>query len=509
MTERGFNGHVRTHGLTIEEYVNKYGEYRKKKLIENNKDKKIQCLICKKWFWSDRKLSFHLKNVHNIKKKDYVREYIFKNEKQLCKCGCGKEVEILSYYPYRREYISGHNSIGETNPMFRKSHKKQSKQKMSKSAKKRINEYKKNNTIAPWKSKKAIEKRAKRYSESMMRRKEIQYKVKILERNKSHVKFQCNKCNNIYEQYHTSYFICPNCYPKSRSKIEGELYDFLINECNVNVVRNSRSIIPPFEIDFYIKNKNIGIELNGLYYHTEISGNKPKKYHINKTKLCHQKKIQLIHIFEDEWRDRKEIVKYRLQHLFGISKCSKIYARKCQIKEISTKEKNQFLIENHLQGKDISKIKLGLFYKENIVSVMTFSDLRFALGQRKKIKNNYELVRFCSNKNFVVVGGASKLLSYFIKTYNPNKIISYADKRWSIGNLYEKIGFKKVSDTPPNYWYTNDYKKRIHRFNFTKGKLVKEGFDKSKTEWEIMQELGYDRVWDCGSIKYELIDYKK
>ena len=138
---------------------------------------------------------------------------------------------------------------------------------------------------------------------------------------------------------------------------------------------------------------------------------------------------------------------------------------------------------------------------------MTFGKLRMSLGN-SDIDGYWELYRFCSKTNTSVVGGASKLLNYFIKTYNPKKIISYADRRWSAGNLYEKIGFKKVSDTPPNYWYFgrgNSYK-RHHRFGFAKHTLSKklEIFDPNLSEWENMKANGWDRIWDCGSIKYEL-----
>jgi hypothetical protein len=132
---------------------------------------------------------------------------------------------------------------------------------------------------------------------------------------------------------------------------------------------------------------------------------------------------------------------------------------------------------------------------------MTFSDLRNVLGSKKE-DGVYELVRF-SSKN--VVGVASKMLKYFIRKQQPKKIVSYADKRWTLdGNLYEKIGFKLVSETKPNYWYTIGDSKRYHRYNFRKDILVKEGYDKNKTEKQIMIDMGYLSVWDCGNYKYEL-----
>lgn len=139
---------------------------------------------------------------------------------------------------------------------------------------------------------------------------------------------------------------------------------------------------------------------------------------------------------------------------------------------------------------------------------MTFGKLRSALGNKNIKNNNWELYRFCSKINTVIIGGASKLLKHFINHHSPDKIISYSDKRWSVGNLYESIGFKLTSNGVPNYWYFgrgNSYK-RHHRFAFAKHTLSKKlkTFDNSLSEWENMKNNGYDRIWDCGSIKFEL-----
>jgi len=505
----GFSGHLSdTHNMTTDDYVEKYGEFRKKFLDYNKraKENKIVCLVCNKEFGSERLLTYHIRKEHCMTKRDYVINYVFQRNIPKCKCGCGKEVKILNQPPYSNDFVTGHNSIGENNSMFNKKHNIKTKQRMSNSAIKKVKYYKENGIVPPWKSKKALIKRGAKYSKLMMSRKEKKYNVKIIERKGNYLKFSCNKCGKIYEQFHNSYFLCTNCFPRHRSNIEEELYKYLVNECKLNIIQNSRSFIKPYEIDFYHLKKKIGIELNGLYYHSVTSGNKQKNYHLNKTEMCIDNGIKLIQIFEDEWRNKKEIVKERLKYILNVkSNKQKIYARKCIVKEIITKEKNEFLNKYHTQGQDISKVKLGLFYNEKLISVMTFGGLRIALGQKQKKENNFELIRFCNNYNYLIVGSAGKLLSYFVKNYNPIKIISYADRRWSTGNLYEKLGFKKVSNGTPNYWYTNDYKHRLHRFNFTKKQLINAGADVNKTEWEIMQENKYDKIWDCGSLKYEIV----
>ena len=327
---------------------------------------------------------------------------------------------------------------------------------------------------------------------------------------KNKYKFQCKTCSNIFEDHidggHMPRCLICNPYIAGYSLHEKEIVEYIkLLLPQEKIEEKCWTILGNKEIDIYIPSKNIAIEYDGLYWHSENAGGKDKKYHLNKTQTCTDKNVQLIHIFEDEWTNKKEIVKNRLKHILGCNIDTKVYARKCIIKELESKECVEFLNKYHIQGSDNSGIKIGAYYKDELISVMTFGNKRSALGSSSK-KGEYELYRFASNKN--VIGIASKLLQYFIKTHKPSKIISYADRRWSIGNLYEKIGFKKISITPPNYWYfMNGYNIRYHRFNFAKHTLSKklQKFDKNLTEYRNMQLNGYDRIWDCGSIKYELI----
>jgi len=315
--------------------------------------------------------------------------------------------------------------------------------------------------------------------------------------------WKCKVCGNIFE-YNSEHNIpiCRKCHPSFRSKIEEEISLTLdktkIETCN-------RNIIPPYELDIYIPDKNLAIEFNGLYWHSEqVLGYKkkvsPRQYHLNKTKLCQEKGIKLLQFFEDEWIEKKEIIKSIINNSIGINK-ERIFARKTKIIEISFDEKNNFLKENHLQGSDGSNICLGLLYNNESVSVIGFNK------SKNSIENQFELSRFASKINTKVIGGASKLLNYFIKKYKPKSIYSFSDLRISSGNLYEKLGFKLVGKNPPAYWYIKK-EKRIHRFNFRKSELKKkfpEIYSDEKTEWQMMQEAGYDRIWDCGNDKWEMI----
>ena len=293
---------------------------------------------------------------------------------------------------------------------------------------------------------------------------------------------------------------CPHC-TAEQSKWEIEINEF-IKSNNIDIVENDRSILEnKFEIDALCKSKNIAIEYDGLYWHSEKF--RDANYHINKSNECLKKNIKLIHIFEDEWEFKKEIVKSRLKNIFGITG-NKIFARKCTIKEIDNIVSKEFLNNNHIQGNVYGKFNIGLYFNNELVSLMTFGNKRKNLGSKRN-NDEYELLRFCNKLDTIVVGGASKLFKYFIKKYKPEKIISYCDLRWSNGNLYEQLGFVLNHISKPNYFYIKD-RKRVNRFNFRKDILVKEGFDKNKTEHEIMLERKIYRIYDCGCAVYEFVN---
>ena len=319
-------------------------------------------------------------------------------------------------------------------------------------------------------------------------------------------RFKCLKCNTIFKDNLNNGKIprCLNCYPlKNNSIFQKEIINYIKLTYDGKIIENNKQTLKELELDIYIPDKKLAIECNGNYWHSELNG-KDKNYHLNKTILCEKEGIHLIHIFEDEWLNKQEIVKNILRHKLGLS-TDKIYARQCDTREINNESTNKFLNNYHIQGGSKSLIKLGLFYENELVGVMTFGKRRLALGKKNSEKDEYELLRYATSKN--VVGGAGKLLAYFIKHYNPKEIISYADRRWSQGNLYEKLGFQKIGETPINYWYfKNNYINRIHRFNFRKNILNKklENFDPNLTEWQNMQLNGYDRIWDCGNLNYKL-----
>ena len=309
---------------------------------------------------------------------------------------------------------------------------------------------------------------------------------------------------------------CPKCkYEEGRSRLEKELTDFIRSIYNGKIEFSNREILKGKELDIYLPDLKIAIEFNGLYWHSEEGsrGRCHKNYHVEKLEECLKLGIRLINISEDEWNFKKDIVKSKIKHILGLNNNPKIYARDCYVEEISSKHKSEFLNNNHIQGNDKSILNLGLWYPyvddegneiHELVAVMTFCELRKSMGRNKK-EGHYELSRFASTIHYRVIGAFGKLWNYFINNYQFKKIITYADRRWSVGNMYEKCRFKLDHISKPNYWYT-DGRIREYRYKYRKQKLkvmFPDLYDENKTEKEIMSEAGYYKIWDCGNLVYE------
>lgn len=508
----GIATHLRqAHQTTVDAYVEQFGEFRKNKL-----NKKLEstetCLICNsEETYTKVGLTCHLNKIHNLDKISYVRKYILEDDVPLCKCGCGEEVSIKHYFPYIiSEYKPGHNSRGETNPRYGANVTTSTRRKLQLKALARIEQYKISDIQLPMHHPDAIMARAKSQTDNFICRVEKEYNVTILNRIRENqlVEYtvQCNSCDNIFTQYHQQYFTCWTCNHRHRSRKEQELLD-IISALGVNVITNNRAILSNNkELDFYFPDHNLAIEFDGLYWHSELQG-KERTYHLNKTIECEAKGIHLIHIFEDEWEHHKEVVIGKIQNLLNKDTRTIIYARKTTIKELSYQDAKLFLDTYHLQGADHAKHRIGLFYDDILIAVMTFSKPNASKGNIRNITDGtYELSRFCTSANYRCVGGASKLLAYFVKQHSPTKIISYADRRYSSvhNNVYKALGFELASISSPNYWYFSTRElRRYHRFNFTKKTTIKMGGDTNNTEWENMIQLGYNRIWDCGHLRYE------
>lgn len=324
--------------------------------------------------------------------------------------------------------------------------------------------------------------------------------------------FRCSECirdfsiltYQFYYRMNSKISICTNCFPISDSSSisQSELLKYIQKKYEGRILENSKKIIEPFEIDIFLPELNLAFEFNGVWWHSEKFKN--KNYHKQKLELCQEKGIKLITIWEDDWLTKREICESFISNKMNLS--NKIFARKCEVKEIDYKSSKKFLEENHFQGDCKSSVRVGLFFEENLISLMTFSKLRLPLGGRNR-EGYWELTRFCNRINYTVIGGASKLLNYFIKKYTPCEIQTYSDNLISEGDMYQKLGFEYQHTSEPGYWYVIDGI-REHRFNWRKDKLKKLGADLSKSESQIMLEWGYYKIWNGGNRKW-ILNFEK
>ena len=467
----------------------------------------LTCKICDYSFKNKRSLSTHITLTHKIKVIDYVVQYIHDGIRPLC-FTCNKETrytgQTFKKYCIEHSYLAEHEggrkggqakawnkgltkacdvrialqaeSIKcENNPFYGKRHTQE--------------------TITKIRTTKLLSRSdfAKRITECSNDFELLTTYNNYFSRQQQYLELRCKKCDTILEKTLQTLergTVCHICFPSSSSNAEREIYEYIISLGIKDVKANVKYIISPKELDIYIPSKNLAIEYNGLYWHSDM--NDINKYaHKNKTKACNEKGILLLHIFSDEWEQKQEICKSIIQHKLKIAK-RRIYARKCEIRQLDKNKAKQFLQRCHISGSAKCKIAFGLFYNDELVSVLT---LRKPI--QKRYNNTIEIARFANELYTHISGGFSKLLKYAIEWCDDSikTIISYADLRFSDGSVYEKNNFICVKDTGISYWY-NDGRKRFDRSAF-KAK-------DRKSEAQIATENRVSKVYGCGSLLYEM-----
>lgn len=309
----------------------------------------------------------------------------------------------------------------------------------------------------------------------------------------------CMACNNHYypavNDMLRGNHNCPRCSKKGLSAQEAELLDFIIKLLppDIEVISGSFKIIPPYQLDIYIPSLNIAIEYCGLYWHTEKFG-KHRNYHKSKFDQCKKLDIKLLTIFSDEWQYNKQLIKDKISNMLGTSVARRLHARKCSVVDITTTEKKNFLDLYHIQGNCKSSKNFGLMYDGELVSVAAF----------KKNTDDYELIRFASSCN--VAGAFTKLMKFSITSMDVSKIITFADLRWSNGDLYANSGWELDKILQPDYRYVIG-NKSYHKANFRRASLQSRLgtlFDPNASEYENCTNNGIYRIWDCGKLKFVL-----
>lgn len=322
--------------------------------------------------------------------------------------------------------------------------------------------------------------------------------------NKTKLYIKCSKNHEFYMRWNDvdKRHGCPICNGR-RSLKEQELLKWVktihpdatpINFNKLGIDNTQR------EIDVYIPSIRLGIEFNGLLWHSE-KYLKDKKQHEEKYKLCKKHNIQLITIFEHEWDSRKDQIKGYLES--KIVKQNKIYARKCELLEISIDQSKKFLEKYHIQGSTGHEKAFGLFLDNNLLAVVTGGK------HHRQGQNQYVLSRLCFKRGYTVVGGASRLikaLKSYAKTKNYKEMVSWSDNRWSNGNVYKNTNWSP-EPLRRDYFYYNIYNKTVHskqscqkRVLSKKLKIPKE----SATETEMANLLNLYKVWDCGKMRWSI-----
>ena len=264
------------------------------------------------------------------------------------------------------------------------------------------------------------------------------------------------------------------------SKGEIELRNFIKSILpDTEVIENYR--LNTLEIDVYIPSLNIGFEHNGLYWHSEKF--KERRFHLDKKEFFKKNGIDLFFVWSDDWQYKKYIIKSII--LNKLNKNIKINSTETIIKQLKSSDVFNFLNENNIHGYIAGSVNLGLFYKDELISVMNFSKNR---GKQK----GYELLRYCNKLNINIEGSINKLFNYFIEEFKPERVILNIDRDLFKGEIYSKLGFENKGNSSPNFWWTNNH----HKFSRQKYKILKdENLRNEKTRV-------FNKVWNSGSTKW-------
>lgn len=282
----------------------------------------------------------------------------------------------------------------------------------------------------------------------------------------------------------------PVTYWHQASSVQQREVEDFVTSLGIAIETRNRRIIAPQEVDIYIPDMSVAIEYCGLYWHT--TEYKDPDYHLHKFEECAKRGIRLLTIYSDEWLNQRTVVESKIRAILNKTSGSSVYARKCSVRPVDIDNKRQFFATYHIQGNGPSSINIGLYHNEVLVACM---------GLVRQSDNTYTLNRYATATT--VVGGFSKLLSHFIRTHSPQQIITFADRRWSVGGVYDSNGFVLDSVLPADYEYV-DGELRIHKFNFRRKYLptLLPDFDPTLSETANTMRAGIHRIYDCGKLRY-------
>ncbi len=309
--------------------------------------------------------------------------------------------------------------------------------------------------------------------------KHIDGRIHLLECKICGEQFECISNNSRIFNNHV---LCPICNPieKFYSSSEKDLLSFVSSIYGGEIEENIKSVIPPYEIDIYLPKLLFAIEFNGVYWHSDLYN--PDDYHKVKTELCEKVGVRLIHVFEDDWNFKQEIIKSIISNIISPQNNHKIQARKCEIREVNLQQTNDFLEQSHIQGGIMNfSTCYGLYCDDTLVSLMSF----------KKSGSGFELQRYGIKLGHTIVGGAEKLFTHFVRTHDPEFVITYADISLFTGKVYEKLGFTKIRRNEPNYMFVDG----DHRIPKQSIRKLRQGYKRENDPFPRIYNSGIDK-WE-------------
>jgi len=472
-------------------------------------NKSCLCLICDEQFDHMKKLSEHIKKIHNLSPQEYYTKYFNNNLRPSCLI-CGGETRYVSLSEGFKKYCASDAKVaasmlgsagGKIKKTWNKGKTKEDDARILEQSKKMSGEGN------PFYGKKHLPESIKRNADAhRLKFDEVIGRVsrevssvsvvsgwKSYESQNSLLRVACKKC--LLED-DVSFFNlmrcwrCKNCDPiGSRQQLDISNY---VKSFGFIVEDSTKKVIPPLELDVWIPEKMVAIEYHGLYWH---SGGREstfdKRRHRKKYEACAAAGIKLIQIFSDEWRDKEDICKSIIKNALGKNDV-KLNARDCVVEDVDVTTAQKFLNDTHISGYTRCKHKFGLFHKTHgLVGIAT---------TRTPIQGRWgrlsELARMSFASGVSVRGGASKLLEK-VKSQAVVEgfegVLSYADLRFGNGAVYEKCGLKYIGESTINYWYTDGHK-RFDRFAFKA--------QPGKSEKLVADEAGVRAVWGSGNKIY-------
>jgi rubrerythrin len=447
----------------IKEHSDYIMQFKNEKFI--NKNLHI-CQICNQIFFGNAFINQHLFKIHHLTSQQYYDQFLKKENDDIC-LRCGEKTRFVSLGYGYTQYCSDKCYFNSDELSDRKSEQNV--------------EIGKNSLI-------------KRCFDS---------KITLLEdyiNSDLKYHYKCNVCGHLFKD--NVYPVCLICNPKLEGRSEGEIEfaNYVKSIYTGEIEENKRFYYQQnhcYETDVYITEKKIGLEYNGVFWHSHFSGGKSQAYHKHKLEKLNECGVDVIQFWDYEWEHKQEIVKSMILSKLGLIKES-VFARKCKIEQIKNNDANSFYDQNHLQGKCNHVVSFGLFYDNALISCLSFNE-----SNNKKYE--WEISRYANKINTSVVGSFGKLFSHFVKMNHPKSIMTFANLRYSNGRVYKANGFVEIIRTDPNYFYTLKGMPVGSRMKFQKHRLEKllEEYDPSLSEWENMKANGYDRVYDCGNLLLE------